>query len=60
MKRVVAMAARAMRTKVLYNKEGGDDGGKSNGGKDGRQVTASATMCTIVMAMRADGNWDSG
>ncbi len=39
-------------TKVLCNKEGGGNGGKSNGDEGGGRATATATMWAMVTAMR--------
>jgi hypothetical protein len=44
----MAMAARAMATKVLCNKEGGGDSSKSNGDEDGGWAMATMTMWAMV------------
>ncbi len=43
-------------TKVSCNKEGGGDGGKSDGDEGGGQATATAMTWVMVMAMRLAGN----
>ncbi len=43
-------------TKVLCNKKGGGDGGKSDGDKGGRQVTATAKMWAMATVTRLAGN----
>jgi hypothetical protein len=56
MKRVIAMVARAMATKVSCNKEGGGNGVKSNGNKGGGQATMTAITWAMGMATRLVGN----
>ncbi len=48
-KRVMAMVARAMATKMLCNIEGGDDRGKSDGDEGGRRAMAMATTWCYVI-----------
>ncbi len=52
-----------MATRVACNKEGNDNGGKSNDNEGGRQatatramMTATATMWAMVMGTRVAGN----
>jgi hypothetical protein len=52
----MATVSIAMATKVLCNEEGSDDGGKSNGDKDGRQATATVTTWAMAMATRLVGD----
>ncbi len=42
--------------KVLCNKEGGGDGGKSDGNKGGRRAMAAATMWAMAMETRLAGD----
>ncbi len=50
------MAARAMGTKVLCNKEGGGNGGKIDGNEGGGQATETATTWVMVVATRLGVN----
>ncbi len=43
-------------TKVSCNKEGGGDGGKSDGDEGGGRATATATTWVMATAMRLAGN----
>jgi hypothetical protein len=43
-------------TNVLCNKEGGGNGGKSDGNKGGGRAMAMATTWAMAMAMRLAGN----
>ncbi len=56
MKRVMAMAAKAMVMKVLCNEEGGGNWGKSDGNKGGGWAMATARTWAMAMAMRLAGN----
>jgi hypothetical protein len=55
----MVMAARAMATKVLCNKEGGGNGGKSDGNKGGGWATLTATMWAMATVTRLAGDKES-
>ncbi len=50
------MAAIVMATKVSCNKEGGGDGGESDGDEDGGQAMVTVTTWVMAMATRLVGN----